>query len=115
MADLTVHQIFQEELQEEQRGAVCGVQAGLQSLMDLIKFLLVFFLPHQNTFGILIVLSYLVTDGLLSKISSEQFFVAVRDVRRDFLLQIQVPVCGVSEGRNRQINIKVKQKLYCYF
>ena len=83
--------------------------------MDLIKFLLVFFLPHQNTFGILIVLSYLVAAGLLSKISSEQFFVAVRDVRRDFLLQIQVPVCGVSEGRNRQINIKVKQKLYCYF
>ena len=61
LADLTVHQIFQEEIEEEERGAVCGVQAGLQSLMDLIKFVLVFFIPHQNTFGILIILSYLVT------------------------------------------------------
>ena len=40
---------------------MCGVQAGLQSLMDLIKFVLVFFIPHQNTFGILIILSYLVS------------------------------------------------------
>ena len=83
IADLSVHQIFQEEIREEQRGelrvfkesltglslgAVCGVQAGLQSLMDLIKFILVFFIPHQNTFGILIILSYLVIiieDNLL--------------------------------------------------
>ena len=41
--------------------------------MDLIKFLLVFFIPHQNTFGILIILSYLVT--LLIEISSVHFFV----------------------------------------
>ena len=67
MADLTVHQIFQERIEEDQRGAVCGVQAGLQSLMDLIKFLLVFFIPHQNTFGILIILSYLVTGWLIDK------------------------------------------------
>ena len=33
--------------------------------MDLIKFLLVFFIPHQNTFGILIILSYLVTGRIV--------------------------------------------------
>ena len=41
-------------------GSVCGVQTGLQSLMDLIKYLLVVLLPKQNTFGFLIILSFLV-------------------------------------------------------
>ena len=60
IADLSVHQIFQEELEEQQRGTVSGVQTGLCSLMDLLKFGLVIALPHPNEFGFLIILSFLV-------------------------------------------------------
>ena len=42
-------------------GILCGVQTGLQSGMDLLKFLLVIALPHQNTFGILILTSFMVS------------------------------------------------------
>ena len=41
-------------------GTICGVQNGLQSAMDLLKFVLVVSLPNANTFGILIILSFLV-------------------------------------------------------
>jgi len=63
IADLSVHQIFQEELEEQQRGTVSGVQTGLCSLMDLLKFGLVIALPHPNEFGFLIILSFLFIAG----------------------------------------------------
>jgi len=59
VADLAVQQIFQEKIAEDERGVLCGVQTGLQSGMDLIKFLLVIALPHQYTFGFLIIASFL--------------------------------------------------------
>lgn len=58
VADLSVQQIFQEEVEQEIRGSICGVQNGLQSAMDLLKFVLVITLPNANTFGILIILSF---------------------------------------------------------
>ena len=42
-------------------GSICGVQNGLQSAMDLLKFVLVITLPNANTFGILIILSFTVS------------------------------------------------------
>ena len=42
------------------RGIVSGVQTGLQSLMDLVKFGLVIALPHPDKFGLLIILSFMV-------------------------------------------------------
>lgn len=58
VADLSITQIFQENVEEHQRGVLGGVQNSLNSTMDLIKFLFVLFLPYQNTFGILILLSF---------------------------------------------------------
>ena len=60
IADLSVHQIFQEELAEQERGTVSGVQTGICSLVDLLKFGLVIALPHPDEFGFLITLSFLV-------------------------------------------------------
>ena len=37
-----------------------GVQTGLQSFMDLVKFGLVIALPHPDKFGFLIILSFMV-------------------------------------------------------
>ena len=70
LADLSVHQIFQQRLEDHNRGSICGVQTGLQSFMDLVKFVLVIVLPHPDKFGFLIILSFLVTnlDNIHSKI-----------------------------------------------
>jgi iron-regulated transporter 1 len=58
IADLSVTQIFQEEVEESQRGVINGVQDSLNKLMDLVKFALVIFLPSPDTFGYLIFLSW---------------------------------------------------------
>ena len=41
-------------------GSLCGVQSGLQSAMDLLKFGLVVALPEPRMFGVLVILSFLV-------------------------------------------------------
>ena len=51
-----------QELEQEVRGAVSGVQTGLQSAMDLAKFGLVIALPHPDKFGILVILSFVVSN-----------------------------------------------------
>ncbi|XP_077978181.1 solute carrier family 40 member 1-like [Glandiceps talaboti] len=57
--DLVVTQLLQENVLETQRGVVNGVQSSLNSLMDMLHFILVIFLPRPETFGILIILSFL--------------------------------------------------------
>ena len=51
-----------QELEQEVRGAVSGVQTGLQSAMDLAKFGLVIALPHPDKFGFLVILSFVVSN-----------------------------------------------------
>ena len=41
-------------------GSLCGVQNGLESAMNLLKFILVIRLPDANTSGIIIILSFVV-------------------------------------------------------
>lgn len=59
MADLTVTQLLLETPADHERGIVNGVQNSLNSMMDLLKFVLVIVLPWPQTFGILILLSFL--------------------------------------------------------
>lgn len=67
IADLSISQIQQEQVEEESRGLVGGVQAGLQSAFNMAKFLLVLFMPNPHLFGILILLSFsCVSLGALS-------------------------------------------------
>lgn len=58
MADLSITQLLQENVDERVRGTIGGVQGGLNSFMDTIKFALVIALPQQDTFGWLIMASY---------------------------------------------------------
>ena len=51
-------QIQQEQVEEEHRGVIGGVQSSLQQLFDMAKFLLVIFMPDPNMFGILILASF---------------------------------------------------------
>lgn len=55
--DLTVTQLFQEQIEEQERGIVNGVQSSLNKSMDMIHFVLVIALPAPNMFGILVLLS----------------------------------------------------------
>jgi len=62
--DLTITQILQEQVGESERGIVNGVQHSLQDLLDMIKFILVIFIPHPKHFAYLVILSFIfVTAG----------------------------------------------------
>ena len=70
IADLSITQILQENVQPQIRGVIGGVQNSLQSVMDLVKYVFVLVLPLENTFGILILLSYsFVSTGALFMLS----------------------------------------------
>ena len=58
ISDLTITQILQEKVPEEHRGTIGGVQNGINSALDTIKFILVIALPENETFGWLILASF---------------------------------------------------------
>ncbi|XP_052802282.1 solute carrier family 40 member 1-like isoform X2 [Mya arenaria] len=58
MADLTISQLFLENVRETERGIMNGVQTSLNKLMDIVKFVLVIAIPHQEQFGYLILVSF---------------------------------------------------------
>ena len=58
MADLTITQMFLENVEESQRGIVNGVQTSLNQLMDILKNIMVVVAPHPEVFGILILISF---------------------------------------------------------
>jgi len=58
LTDVAVTQIQQEEVEEEIRGAIGGVQGSLNSCLDLLKYVLVLFLPEAADFGYLAFASY---------------------------------------------------------
>ena len=57
LSDVTITQVLQEKVQEEHRGIIGGVQDGMNSAMDTIKYILVIALPENETFGWLIISS----------------------------------------------------------
>lgn len=59
IADLSISQIQQVQVEEEKRGVVGGVQTSLNNFFEMTKFFLVILMPNPHTFGILIVLSYI--------------------------------------------------------
>ena len=66
VTDLSITQILQENVEENRRGIIGGVQTSLNSSMNLIKFVCVLFLPNPRTFGFLILISYtFITSGAL--------------------------------------------------
>jgi len=58
IADLSVTQILQENVEEQKRGVIGGVQNSLNSSFNLLKFCLVLIMPDPHMFGILIILSF---------------------------------------------------------
>jgi len=58
LVDLTVNQILQERVSEDKRGVVNGVQDSINNTFDLLKCIFVILLPSQETFALLIFISF---------------------------------------------------------
>jgi iron-regulated transporter 1 len=58
LTDLTVTQIMQEQIVENKRGVINGVQSSLNMGMDMLKSVLVILFPYPQQFGLLIILSF---------------------------------------------------------
>ena len=57
MADLSVNQVLQE-VDDQIRGTVNGVQSSMNMMFDTAKFLLVIACPWPTTYGILVCISF---------------------------------------------------------
>ena len=57
LSDLTISQLFQEAVPEQERGIVAGMQSSFNSILSLIMFFLVIALPKPETFGLLALMS----------------------------------------------------------
>ena len=57
MADLSVTQIMQENVPENNRNTVFGVQNSLCQFFSVLKDIIVILLPDERTFGFLIIMS----------------------------------------------------------
>nr|XP_039252320.1 solute carrier family 40 member 1-like [Styela clava] len=73
--DLSVTQLFQEQVVEEERGVVNGVQSSINNFMDMIHFVLVIALPHPDQFGLLILISafFIIMGHFLYAIYSRKY------------------------------------------
>ena len=57
VADLSVNQLLQE-VDDQIRGSINGVQTSMNMIFDTAKFLLVIACPWPQTFGILVCISF---------------------------------------------------------
>ena len=57
LSDLTITQLFQESVEEQERGIVGGMQSSFNSILSLIMFSLVIALPKTEHFGLLTLMS----------------------------------------------------------
>jgi len=58
LSDIAVTQIQQQEVEEEIRGKIGGVQGSLNSTLDLLQYVLVLIFPTEEEFGYLVFASF---------------------------------------------------------
>ncbi|XP_035689340.1 solute carrier family 40 member 1-like [Branchiostoma floridae] len=93
MYDLTVTQLYQETVDETHRGVVFGVQNSLNFFMDMMHFILVIVLPAPETFGFLILLSFVFT------VSGHLLYASYSRQVRGHLFHFDRLLCGKCGGR----------------
>lgn len=101
MADLVVTQLLQENVIETERGLVNGVQNSLNSLLDMLKFLLVLFFVTPKVFGYLIILSYIFVSIGSALYASYSYRVRGHLFHFDTLKSILLCKKKVKEEKNR--------------
>jgi hypothetical protein len=57
LTDLVIHQLIQENVDENKRGIIGGVQSSLNRLFDLIKYGAVILLSDVHKYGFLVIMS----------------------------------------------------------
>ena len=66
ISDLTITQLQQENIPEQERGVVGGVQSSFNSILDLLQYVLTVILSRPEDFGVLILVSFsAVLTGLI--------------------------------------------------
>lgn len=103
MADLTITQLFLENVKETERGIVNGVQTSLNKLMDMLKFVMVIVAPEPEVFGILILISF--TFIILGWISYAKYSRGVRGHLFHFE-KIRKCECGANNNNNGDIVVE---------
>ncbi|XP_060079879.1 solute carrier family 40 member 1-like [Ylistrum balloti] len=58
LTDLAITQLFLEAVTETERGIVNGFQSSLNKLMDMLKFIMIIFIPDPSMFGYPAVVSF---------------------------------------------------------
>lgn len=56
--DLTITQLFLEAVVEKERGIVNGFQSALNKFMDMLKFIMIIFIPDPSMFGYPAIVSF---------------------------------------------------------
>lgn len=103
--DLAIQQLIQEKVVEEERGVVGGVMNAMNSLMDMLHYVLVIAAPRPEHFNILTVISVgmVFLGWLLYSIyvrKSRGHFFHFRDFSRYVLRRKQAQVISTVEENN---------------
>ena len=100
--DLAVQQLVQEKVKEEERGVVSGVMNAMNSIMDMLHYVLVIAAPRPEHFRILTVISVgMITLGLVlyaayvHKVRGHLFHVM------DWCRWVRRKMAGQRRGRER--------------
>jgi len=105
IVDLTINQILQERVAEDRRGVVNGVQDSINNTFDLLKCVFVILLPSQETFALLIFISFASINfgwlmyALYSRSQRGHLFHFCR------LVSVMSPDSPVSERKEKSSNI----------
>jgi iron-regulated transporter 1 len=124
VADLSVNQLLQE-VDDQIRGTINGVQSSMNMIFDTAKFLLVIACPWPQTFGILVCISFsAVFSGYTESISFNHtldtynvdyskfcrwgFFASYSFMKRGHLLPFHKVVNNIPPEEIHQIKMVVK-------
>jgi len=104
MADLVVNQLLQENVIDTERGVVNGVQNSMNMLLDMLKFVLVIVAPRIETFGMLIILSFvfICIAGILFAIHSYRV--------RGHLFHFEKCLCNNNNLPHKAADVELKGK-----
>ncbi|XP_046645830.1 solute carrier family 40 member 1-like [Daphnia pulicaria] len=101
VADLSVNQLLQE-VDDQIRGTINGVQSSMNMIFDTAKFLLVIACPWPQTFGILVCISF------SAVFSGWGFFASYSFMKRGHLLPFHKVVNNIPPEEIHQIKMVVK-------
>ncbi|XP_046459342.1 solute carrier family 40 member 1-like [Daphnia pulex] len=103
VADLSVNQVLQQ-VDDQIRGSINGVQSSMNMIFDTVKFLLVIACPWPQTFGILVCISFSAICAGWS------FFASYSFKKRGHLLPFHKVIDNIPPEEIYQISVDLKNE-----